>query len=154
MTNRHVTILTRRVVGAILLPQRVRQHELLSAVILRRAELTATLVLEAIRRQVQASAYGDLRRLFDRRGNHKRIHQLSQADADLLGGYEIVLKNAKAGDGHIDEVLKVKLKDHAKFVEMGAKYFGPLQERVEMSGDDELIALLQSARVRGKQADE
>jgi len=38
-------------------------------------------------------------------------------------------------------------------LELGAKYFGLLQERVEVNGSDELIALLQSARIRSKKAD-
>jgi uncharacterized LabA/DUF88 family protein len=96
-------------------------------------------------------AHGDLRRLFDGNGNHRPIHALSQEEADLIGGYEVILKNAKAGDGVTDEVLKVKLRDPAKYVEMAAKYLGLLQERVEVSGDAELIAALHAARARAAQ---
>jgi uncharacterized LabA/DUF88 family protein len=79
---------------------------------------------------------------------------LSRDEAAQIAGYEIIIKNAKAGDGKTDQILKVRLKEQAKFVEMAAKYFGLLQERVEVSGDEEFIALLKSAREPGKKADD
>jgi len=118
-----------------------------------KAGLTVELVLEAIRRNVDAAAHGDKRALFDGRGNSKPIHRLTREQADLIAGYEVVLKNAKAGDGHIDEVLKVKLANFEKYVELAAKYFNLLSDHVVVSGDDELIALLQGARTRVDKAD-
>ena len=98
------------------------------------ARLTATGTLEAIRRQV----YGDIRTLFDEHGNFKPIKQLSEEEASLIAGFEVVIKNAAAGDGHTDTVLKVRLKDQAKYVEMASKHFGLLTERLEHSGSIEI----------------
>lgn len=100
---------------------------------LRRADTTAQDVLAAMRRIVK----GDIRTLFDKDGNHRPIHELSAEDAALIAGYELIVKNATAGDGKTDEVLK-----------------GLLRDQVEVSGDEELITLLQSARDRGKKADD
>ena len=71
-----------------------------------------------------------------------------------IAGYEIILKNAEAGDGHIDKVLKVKLEERAKYVEMAAKYFGLLVERVELSADDDVMAALQAGRMRAAALDD
>jgi hypothetical protein len=72
---------------------------------LAKAELRAQDVLEAIRHQVNR----DVRRLFDEYGNHKPISELSAEEAAMIAGYEIVIKNAKAGDGITDTMLKVRL---------------------------------------------
>lgn len=85
--------------------------------------LTVESVLEAIRRQV----VGDIRALFDEVGNLKPISQLTEEEASLIAGFEIIKKNAEAGDGHIDTVHKVKLKDQSRYVEMAAKHFSLLE---------------------------
>src|SRR5258708_37569345 len=92
----------------------VQQRQLVSA------DLTAVATLEAIRRQV----VGDIRSLFDAEGNFKALKDLTAEEAALIAGFELVIKNAQAGDGITDRVLKVKLKDQARFVEMAAKHFG------------------------------
>lgn len=92
--------------------------------------LSAELVLENIRRPLVA----DVRKMF-KAGNALPIEDLSDEEAHLVGGYEMIVKNAKAGDGHVDEVLKMRLVDRAKYVEMGAKYFKLLTDQVNHSGD-------------------
>lgn len=94
------------------------------------AGLTIRDVAEAIGRQVKA----DIRCLFDDRGNLRPIKDLTQAEASLIAGFEVIIKNAKAGDGVTDEIHKVKLKDQSKYVEMAAKHFGWLIEKVDHSG--------------------
>ena len=81
--------------------------------------LTAESVLEAIRRQVQ----GDIRTLFRPDGSLKPITELTEEEASLIAGFEVIKKNAEAGDGHMDTVHKVKLKDQSRYVEMAAKHF-------------------------------
>lgn len=60
---------------------------------------------------------------FDKDGNHRLIHELSAEDGALIAGYELIVKNATAGNGKTDEVWKVKLKEQVKFVEMAANSF-------------------------------
>ena len=95
------------------------------------ADLTAVATLEAIRRQV----VGDIRSLFDADGNFKAIKDLTAEEAALIAGFELVIKNAAAGDGITDRVRKVKLKDQARYVEMAAKHFGLLTDTVEHKGE-------------------
>lgn len=112
--------------------------------LLAKAELTAASTLEAIRRQVD----GDVRHLFDEHGNLRPIASLSAEDAALIAGFEVIVKNAAAGDGHTDTVHKVKLKDQSRYVEMAAKHFSLLTEKVELHVTVELLSRLDIGRQR------
>lgn len=94
------------------------------------SELTAVGTKEAIRRVVEA----DIRVLFDEHGNVKPIHLMTRDEAAQIAGFEVIKRNLTAGDGHTDVILKVKLKDQRGFVEMAAKHFGLLSDKVEHSG--------------------
>lgn len=96
-----------------------------------RVGLSAERTKEAIRRVIEA----DVRTLFDAQGNVIPIHQLGDEAASLIAGFEVVKRNLTAGDGTTDTILKVKLKDQSRYVEMAAKHFGLLTEKVEHSGD-------------------
>lgn len=86
---------------------------------LRRNELSADRTLEEIRRL----AFSDVRRLFDEQGNLRPIHSLSDEDAAAVAGIEVIIKNAEAGDGHLDRVHRIKLWDKSKNLEQLAKHF-------------------------------
>lgn len=102
--------------------------------------LLAETVLEAIRRQVQ----GDVRTLFRPDGSLKPITELTEEEASLIAGFEVIKKNAEAGDGHIDTVHKVRLKDQSRYVEMAAKHFRLLDpEPAERLDVDKLVILIQ-----------
>ena len=92
--------------------------------------LTARETLEAVRRQVA----GDIRTLFDERGNLKPIHSLTAEQAALIAGFEVVKRNITAGDDQTDTIYKVKLKDQRGFVEMAMKHLGLLIEKQQVQG--------------------
>lgn len=94
------------------------------------AGLTAERTKEVIRRVLVA----DVRMLFDEAGNVLPIHQLSDEGAALIAGFEVVKRNLTSGDGVTDTIIKVKLKDQSRYVEMAAKHFGLLLEKIEHSG--------------------
>lgn len=77
----------------------------------------------------------DARCLFTDDGKLKPITELTEEEAWCIAGFEIVIKNAAAGDGHTDTVHKVKLIDRGRYVELAAKHQGMLTEKVEHSGD-------------------
>jgi phage terminase small subunit len=123
--------------SAMQLGSRLLQDRAVSAAIskgkasqLKAAGLSAEKVLEAIRRPIEA----DIRKMFDEDGNVRPLHELGPEEASLIIGHEVIIKNAKAGDKHTDEVLRVRLVDRAKYVEMAAKHFALLTERVEHTG--------------------
>ena len=51
----------------------------------------------------------------------------------LLEGFEVVIKNAAAGDGHTDTVHKVHLAKKLGALELLAKHFGLVMDKVEVS---------------------
>jgi hypothetical protein len=104
-------------------------------------------------RHVHADGRADVRDLFDNRGNLRDPHGLSDDAAMHVAGFEVVKRNLTAGDDRVDVIIKVKLRDHAKYVEMGAKYFGLLRDQIHVTGDwEKLAARLASARQRASGA--
>jgi phage terminase small subunit len=95
------------------------------------ADISATRILEEMKR----IALVDVRSFFDEHGNAKAIKDLGPDQGAALGGFEVLIKNAKAGDGVTDTIHKFKLWDKPKVLEMFCKHFGLLEERVQHSGD-------------------
>lgn len=91
---------------------------------LQSADLSAARVLEELRRV----ALVDTRSFFDQHGNLKPLHKLTAEQGAALAGVEVIIKNAKAGDGHTDEIHKIKLWDKPRVLEMLAKHFAILRE--------------------------
>lgn len=111
-----------------------RQH-------LDQVSLTAKAVLETIRRQVQ----GDVRALFRPDGSLKPITELTEEEASLIAGFEVIKKNAEAGDDHVDTVHRVRLKDQSRYVEMAVKHFRLLDpEPTERANVEKLVILIQN----------
>lgn len=107
-------------------------------------ELTAAVVIEQIRR----GACYDPRNLFDADGQYVPLHKLSEADAVMIAGFEITTGNVDKGDGKLDRIVKVRLVDRARYVEMAAKYHGLLIERVRVEDDKPLRQKVAAARQR------
>ena len=84
--------------------------------------------------ELSTIALGDIRGLFDAQGNLKPIADLTRQQAALIAQFEVVKKNAEPGDGHIDVIHKVKLKDTIKALEILARYHGLLNEKVDVAG--------------------
>jgi hypothetical protein len=100
--------------------------------------------VEAIRRGAQF----DPRRLFDEDGHIKPIHEWSEADAWAITGFDVVRRNLDGGDGHTDTIVKIKLADRGKYVELAARHHGLLTDKVEVQGTDSLIQALLAGRAR------
>jgi phage terminase small subunit len=66
-----------------------------------------------------------------RAGDFKPIHELSDDEAAAIAGFEVLIKNAKAGDGITDQIHKLKFWDKNKALEILAKHFGMLVEKRE-----------------------
>ena len=97
--------------------------------------LTAVRVLEEMRRV----ALSNVQDLFDEQGNLRPIHTLTRDQAASIAGLEVVKRNLTAGDGQTDTVYKLKAWDKPRTLEMLAKHFGLLTERIEHSGDLRII---------------
>ena len=83
-------------------------------------------------------AFVDARSFWDETGNLKPFSELTADQGAALAGFEAIIKNAKAGDGITDEIHKIKIWDKPRALEMLAKHFGLLTDKVEHSGDIEI----------------
>jgi phage terminase small subunit len=119
----------------------------LQAAKLARAELTADRVLEEYRRL----GFSNVQHLLDADGNLRPLHELPAEVAAAISSVEVVMKNAAAGDGKIDRVLKIRLWDKTRTLNDLARHFALLVDRVEISGDVSLTAKIAAARQRGAQ---
>jgi hypothetical protein len=66
------------------------------------AQLSAARVLEEYRR----IAFADIRSFFDEKGNLIPVKYWTEEQGSQMAGLEVIIKIAKAGDGHTDEVHK------------------------------------------------
>jgi phage terminase small subunit len=132
---------------AYLLPE----HPLIAAQIkaedarlLRKARVTAEDVIDELAKLAMA----DPRALFDADGNVKPLTEWTQADAACVASVDVVKRNVTAGDGKMDMVYRIRMWDKPKALELLAKHFKLLTEKIEVSGDIDLVARLQAARSR------
>jgi len=111
------------------------------------AELSAARVLEELRRL----AFVNVRDFFDPvTKDAKHPTELTNEQGACLAGFEVLIKNAKAGDGITDTIHKFKLWDKVHSLELLAKHFELLVERVKVdtTSADKRVAQLVAARRR------
>jgi phage terminase small subunit len=80
------------------------------------------------------------------------VQDLDEEQGACLASLEVLIKNAKAGDGQIDEIHKIKLWDKTRALEALAKHLWLVRERLEVSGWEKLSAQLNHARTVGPTA--
>jgi hypothetical protein len=85
--------------------------------------------------EIARIAYSDVASFFNDDGTLKKPQELDEDQRGFFAGFEAIVKNAHAGDGKMDRVVKVKLWDKPKALEILAKRFGLLTEKVEHAGD-------------------
>ncbi len=111
------------------------------------ADLTAVRVLEELRRL----AFVNVRDYFDgATGEAKHPHQLTAEQGACLASFEVLIKNVAANDDHTDTIHKFKLWDKVRALELLAKHFSLLIEKIEIktTSADARVARLVAARKR------
>ena len=121
-----------------------KRTKALRARLLRDEALTVESTVEAIRRGQQY----DIRQLLNEDGNFRPLQQLTEEEAWCIAGAETIIKNAAAGDGHTDTVLKLKFVDRGRYVELAARHQGMLHDKVDVQVTREVGARLEAARLR------
>jgi len=71
-------------------------------------------------------AFSDLGELFDK-GKLKPLDTLTAETRAMLAGLEVIVKNAEAGDGHLEVVHKIKVWDKLKALELLARHLRLLE---------------------------
>jgi phage terminase small subunit len=109
-----------------------------------RAAITAADVL----RELGRVAFANMRDYFDEHGDAKHPGQLTVEQGAGLAGWEVLIKNAKAGDGVTDTIHKVKLGEKVRALEALGKHHRLFVERIEIVDPDGRVKRLQAARKR------
>lgn len=76
----------------------------------------------------------DVRTLFDIAGNLKPAKDWPAEVAAAVASFEVVKRNVYTGDDKVDDVIKIKVADKLKALEMLFKHKGLLTERLEHFG--------------------
>jgi phage terminase small subunit len=110
------------------------------------AGLTAVRVLEELRRL----ALVNVRDYFHADGRAKHPAELTEVEGACLASFEVLIKNVSAADGHTDTIHKFKLWDKVRALELLAKHFALLVEKIEIKdvSADARVARLVAARKR------
>lgn len=83
-------------------------------------------------REAARLAYLDIRELFDERGNLRPITDWPAELAAAVRSVDLVKRNISAGDGQTDSVLKVKLWDKPRNLELLFRHLGLLEDRMKV----------------------
>jgi len=85
-------------------------------------------------REAARLAYSDIRGLFDDKGQLKPMGAWPDGLAAAVASVEVVRRNVDSGDDHTDDVIKLKLWDKPKNLEMLFKHMNLFKEQIELSG--------------------
>ena len=97
---------------------------------------TRDLSAEAVVEQIRRNALFDPRRLFDKHGNLKPVTELTEADAAMIEGIDVVRRPRTDGEKGTEEVVKLKIAGRSAYVRMAGEVHGIFVERREHSGPD------------------
>lgn len=103
---------------------------------------------DRILREAARLACSDVRDLFDDRGNLLPIKQWPDHMAAAVGGVEVIVKNAEAGDGHTDRIHKLKIWDKPKNIELLMRHLGLLNDKLDVTVNVDIVARVAEARRR------
>lgn len=93
-------------------------------------------------------AFSDVGDVMDENGNIKPIGEWPEFARRAIQGLEVVKRNLTAGDGEVDEILKVKLWDKGRSLERLEKHLGLLVDKSEVTIKGDIEARLTKARER------
>lgn len=115
---------------------------------MKRNEITEDWIVQRLMNIADASI-GDLIEV-DKDGNPSLdMSKLNPTLRNALAGFEIEKYMKGRGENAREATkIKVKMSDKIRALELLGKYFGMFKEKVQVSGDDSLIALLQRGRAR------
>jgi terminase small subunit-like protein len=103
---------------------------------------------DRVLREAARLAYSDIRELFDEQGNLLPIKKWPDDIAKAVASIEFVKKNVTAGDGKVDDVIKLRLWDKPRKLENLMKHHGQLTEKLEVSGELDIVERLAAGRKR------
>lgn len=98
-----------------------------------RALTNADITAERVMLELARLATTDRRGVWDADGRLKPLDEWTPEQGACLEGLEVIIKNAEAGDGHVDKIHKVKLATKHSALELLAKHFGLVKDKVDVT---------------------
>jgi len=111
-------------------------------------EYGAVMDPQRVMAEVGCVAFSDIGELYDPRGFLKPLLEWPEGIRRAVSSIKFVRRNVSAGDGHMDDVIEIKLWSKPQKLENAMKHHGQLKENVELSGNPELVKLLLEGRKR------
>lgn len=90
---------------------------------------------DRVLREAARLAFSDIRELFDEGGNLKPVTDWPEHLAAAVASVEVMKRNLGAGDGKQEDVVKVRVWDKPKNIELLMKHLGLLKEQVAHTGE-------------------
>lgn len=114
---------------------------------------TAGVTKERLLKELGRIALANHRDFWTEKGDAKHPKDLSEDQGAAVAGFEVLIKNAKAGDGVTDTIHKFKLWDKVKAIELYMRHYGMLVDKLEVKdvNPDARVARLLAARRRAGQ---
>jgi hypothetical protein len=103
-----------------------------------------------VKRELGYVALSDIGEVFDDAGNLVRIKQLPRSVRACIASVKTLKTNVISGDGRQETTREVKLWHKVRALEILAKHFGLLVDRVEVGVSEELLAKLDAFKVRNR----
>jgi len=94
----------------------------------------ADVSVTGILRELMRLARVDVRDMFNPDGSLKRPSEWTADQGAAVQSFDVVTRNLTSGDGNTDTVLKVRMYDKTRAMEMLAKHLSLLTEKVEHTG--------------------
>ena len=99
-------------------------------------------------REAGRLAYSDIRRLFNEDGSLLPMRDWPDDIAHAVASVEFTRGNVDKRDGKLDDVVKVRLWDKPSKITDLMKHHGQLTDKLEISGNADLLARLDAGRRR------
>lgn len=93
---------------------------------------------ERVMAEVGCIAFSRVGALYREDGTFLPTQEMPEHVQAFIAGVETLKRNVTTGDGKVDDVLKVRLWDKPKMLELLAKHHGLAEERIEHHGGLEI----------------
>lgn len=107
---------------------------------------------ERVMAEIGCIAFSRIGSLFGDHGGILSAGDMPEHVQAIVAGVETTKRNLTTGDGKVDDVLKVRLWDKPKMLEILAKHHGLADERLRLEGGENLMAALLEGRKRAAEA--
>lgn len=132
--------------------ENLSKPEIAEAIAKRQGKLSekAGVTVERVLQEMAKLAFGDTTGVFDESGALKLPSEWTPEQAAAIASVEFTTKSL--GEGEVKHVAKIKQWDKAKALEMLARHLGMFNDKLNITGIDNLSEKLRKGRERAKRS--